>query len=90
MIPLWPPPNLGQQGLLDYVISLGEPTMTDGVPSLRDACKVCERAITEFVEAEQPTSTNWVNLCAARQLARMAIHGVSEAEIRPPRLEDAL
>lgn len=40
---------------------------------LREVCHVCECSITEFVEAEQPTSTDWVNLRAARHLARAAL-----------------
>lgn len=40
---------------------------------LRAACSTCERAITEFVDAEQPTSTDWVNVVAARNSARAAL-----------------
>lgn len=40
---------------------------------LWNACSTCERAITLLVEAEQPTSTDWVNLRAARHLARAAL-----------------
>jgi hypothetical protein len=35
--------------------------------NLLDACVI---AITEFVEAETPTTTDWVNLRAARNVAR--------------------
>ncbi len=37
------------------------------------ACKVCEQSITELVEAEQPTSVDWINVRAARHLARAAL-----------------
>ncbi len=52
---------------------------------LRDALRACERSITELVEAEQPTSTDWVNLRAARHWARLAIAGMPKAP--PPRPE---
>lgn len=42
-------------------------------PDLRAACELCERTITELVEVEQPTSTDWVNIRAARTHARAAI-----------------
>lgn len=37
------------------------------------ACEVCDSAITELAEAELSSSTTWVNLRAARQIARAAI-----------------
>ncbi len=37
------------------------------------ACRVCESAITELAEAAEATTTDWVNIRAARALARAAI-----------------
>lgn len=48
---------------------------------LLGACRVCDDAITEFLEAEQPTSTDWINLQAARQIARTAIAMAKEPSI---------
>ncbi len=45
---------------------------TAGIP-MRDALRACVRAIDEFGEPEEPTSTGWVNLRTAQELARQAI-----------------
>lgn len=40
---------------------------------LAAACRVCERTITQIVKVDAPTSTDWVNVRAARHLARRAL-----------------
>ncbi len=37
------------------------------------ACRVCVSSITQFVEVDTLTSTDWANLLAARHLARRAL-----------------
>lgn len=49
-------------------------------PELLATCIVFERAITELVEAEKPTSTDWLNLRTARHLARNVIAKCAKTE----------
>ncbi len=42
-------------------------------PDLLNACETCERAITYLIEAAEPTATDWLNVRAARHLARVAV-----------------
>ncbi len=41
--------------------------------SMLEALKGLERAVVELIEAEEPTSTDWVNVRASCVLARAAI-----------------
>jgi hypothetical protein len=47
-------------------------------PDLLAACRVCVSTITQVVESEAPTSTDWVNIRAARHLALAAIDKAGE------------
>lgn len=51
--------------------------MSNESPSLLDACKACDKAITAITEATEPAPVHWANLGAVRHLLRMAIQGVS-------------
>lgn len=47
-------------------------------PALLAACRVCATTIIELLDAETPTSTDWLNVRVARNLALAAI-----AEAKP-------
>lgn len=40
---------------------------------LLSALRACEQSITALVDADRPTTTDWLNVITARNLARMAI-----------------
>jgi hypothetical protein len=53
---------------------------TSGLPDLLNALRLCEATITELVEAERPTVTDWLNVRTARDRARLEI---AKAEGQP-------
>ena len=55
-------------------------------PELLSACMICVSAIDDLVGTDVPTSTDWINIRAARRLACTAI-AKAKAAMREPAVE---